>query len=95
MPEIKATPDTLDKVGSEVIGLGRDIAGLKGKVKGLSKGVEDPPKTADALDQLTKEWSAGLDNLSNSVTDVGRFTQGVGRLFAQVEALLAGRGDGK
>ncbi|MDP8975921.1 MAG: hypothetical protein M3N28_06085 [Actinomycetota bacterium] len=95
MPEIKATPDTLDRVGSQVVGLGRDIAGLKTKVKALSNGVAEPPKTADALDQLTKEWSAGLDRLGDSVGDVGRFTQGVGRLFALVEALFTGSGDDK
>ncbi len=95
MPEIKATPDTLDRVGSQVIGLGRDIAGLKTKVRGLSNGVDDPPKTAEALDQLTAEWSAGLDSLGDSVGDVGRFTQGVGRLFALVEGLFTGSGDAK
>ncbi|MDP8975929.1 MAG: hypothetical protein M3N28_06125 [Actinomycetota bacterium] len=95
MPEIKATPDTLDRVGSQVVGLGRDIAGLKTKVNGLSKGVDDPPRTADALDQLTKEWSAGLDRLGESVGDVGRFTQGVGRLFALVEGLFTGSEDAK
>ena len=90
MPEIKANPDTLEKVGTDVVDLSRDIAGLKGKIGGISGGFEEPPKTAAALKELNGEWSAGLEALGNSVADVGRFAQGVGRLFSLVEGLLTG-----
>ena len=90
MPEIKANPDTLQKVGTDVVDVGRDIAELKGKIGGISGGLEEPPKTAAALEQLNGEWSAGLDRLGDSVSDVGRFAQGVGRLFALVESLFTG-----